>query len=713
MLSAYTRRLCLGYLVNLTARFGHRSMEREDLVRWVLNAADYLALPGYTEHPKRSTGVPRYFDNGGGQENFTEAEWDRLRETLLASYAASKRTRADRTGQRIRRLSRFMQLTPADVALLELLLHYDTQPIIESLVDEIPGSSAFSRHRSRFFSATNPGVAHVLGISMATLRRCLKPDSPLVQSGLVSVDDDGDFTLLDRLARLAHLPARTGREVQQLLFDEAPAAELEWRDFDHVAGGRDHVERLIAGGLETGQRGVNVMIYGPPGTGKTQFCRTLAHRLGITMYSVGEADEGGREPSRAERLQELRLAQQVLGGCRNSVLLFDEMEDLLTDPGSMFMRLIGMQVPSRRRADGSKVFMNRLLEQTGVPTLWATNSARQTCPTILRRMMYALELRQPSPGVRTRIWARQLKREGIASAESDAQALARDFNVTPGVAAGATAAARLIDGGNIATVRRGVRSLSRLLHGEKPPQRAPGRFDPALIRADTDAVELSERLAERGSRRFSLCLQGPPGSGKSAFVRYLAERIGLEVVQKRASDLMSPWVGKTEQLISRAFAEARDQQHFLVFDEADSLLSDRRFAHQSWEISQVNEMLTWMESHPLPFACTTNFGEHLDPATLRRFDFKVCLDYLAPDQVVAAFRTFFGLDAPSSVRRLPGLTPGDFALVRRRADILGKLKDEHALASMLREERDAKPDRPRRIGFDVEHGPEPTYRATR
>ena len=432
MLSAYMCRLSLGYLVNLIARFSHRSVEGKELLRWVVKTADFLALPGYAGNPRRCADVPPCLDKAVSQEDLPEAEWDRLREALAAAHMASKRIWADRTGQRIRRLSAFLQPSPSDVALLELLLHYETQPIIESLVDEIPCSNAFSRHRCRFFSVTNPGVAHVLGISMGTLPRCLKSDSPLVESGLVSVDGDGEFNLLHRLARLAHLPARAGRDVQQLLFDEAPAAELEWRDFDHVARGRDHVERLIAGALETGERGVNVLVYGAPGTGKTQFCGTLARRLGITMYSVGEAGQGGREPSRAERLQELRSAQRVLGGCRNSVLLFDEMEDLLSDPGSMFLRLMGIPVPSRRRADGSKVFMNRLLEQTEVPTMWATNSAGQTCATILRRMMYALALRQPSPRVRTRIWARQLKRQGIASVESDAQALARDFNVTPG-----------------------------------------------------------------------------------------------------------------------------------------------------------------------------------------------------------------------------------------------------------------------------------------
>ncbi len=697
MLSAYLRHLVLGYLANLSARLRHRSPEGGQLVKWVLGAADELELPVHAEKP-------RLQKSAGSDGGISSEDWAWLSEFLVNQHKASKRIRADRTGQRIRRLGRQMRLSRTDVLLLELMLCYETQSVVDSMVEEIFSHHVFSRLQHQFFSLRNTALACLLGVSMGTLRRRLASDAPLVRSGLISIDQDGDFQLLRRLLRLGHEPVETGTDVRQLLFDSAPAAELKWSDFDHVADGRDHVERLVTGALESGKRGVNVLLYGPPGTGKTQFCRTLANRLGVRMYSVGEADAHGREPKRGERLQELRLAQRVLGDCRNSILLFDEMEDLLSGPGSMFPRYLGAPGLSKRRSDGSKVFMNRLLEDTGVPTLWTTNAALQTCPTVLRRMMYALELRQPSPRVRERIWARQLKRQGIPSDETDAQTLAREFDVTPGVAAGATAAARLIDGGDIETVRRGVQSLSRLLHGEKPVRPAFGAFDPALIRTTTDPVELADRLAKRGAQRFSLCLQGPPGSGKSAFVRFLAERAGLEVLQKRASDLMSMWVGGTEKQIAEAFTEARDRGQFLVFDEADSLLSNRRFACRNWEIGQVNEMLTWMESHPLPFACTTNFGEHLDPATFRRFDFKLRLDYLAPDQSEKAFRIFFGQAAPPEVRALSVVTPGDFAVVRRRAEILGNQQDAKALAAMLREECDAKPDRPRRIGFGVHGG---------
>ena len=63
-------------------------------------------------------------------------------------------------------------------------------------------------------------------------------------------------------------------------------------------------------------------------------------------------------------------------------------------------------------------------------------------------------------------------------------------------------------------------------------------------------------------------------------LRHLADRLGLEVLQKRASELMSMWVGGTEKQVAEAFAEARDAEAFLVFDEADSLLADRRLAQR-------------------------------------------------------------------------------------------------------------------------------------
>jgi len=174
--------------------------------------------------------------------------------------------------------------------------------------------------------------------------------------------------------------------------------------------------------------------------------------------------------------------------------------------------------------------------------------------------------------------------------------------------------------------------------------------------------------------------------------------MGLPVLQKRASDLIGPYVGQTEQQIAAAFAEARDDGAFLIFDEADSFLSSREHAQRSWEVSQVNEMLTWMESHPLPFACTTNLPDRLDAASLRRFTFRVAFLPLTAAQRQAAFRTFFGEDAPIDITALDGLTAGDFALVARRARVMG-ITHPDPLIEELRREHLAKPGAKAAVGF--------------
>ena len=153
---------------------------------------------------------------------------------------------------------------------------------------------------------------------------------------------------------------------------------------------------------------MNILLYGPPGTGKTEFCNVLAERLGVTLYSVGEADNDGDEPSRRESLQELRLEQRLLARNRRSLLLFDEMEDVLSDSTIAGLSLFRRPLFSESRNGGSKVYMHRLLKQASTPTLWTMNDARSVNQTMLRPMMFALELLPPTTAVRARIWIHQV-----------------------------------------------------------------------------------------------------------------------------------------------------------------------------------------------------------------------------------------------------------------------------------------------------------------
>lgn len=717
MFTPYESRLGLLWIANAASRIRWRRPEAASLAEWVaenvevleaglagrgggIHAAVIAEIAGECEDiltNRRRLAHAEQAEEDSGKSG--RQVWQRLGTALRRASDAAQAIKPDATALRLRQLAHITRLENTDLQIVEMLLRYQTQPALESLLDNVYSSESgsFSRGVSGQ-SLKSAAFADLLGISRNTLLSRCAPDAPLVRSGLLAVGDDGDMSVASRLRRLGSAPDEQADPLPLLL--GAPAqAELQWQDFDHLGQRRADVEGIVRGALSKRAKGVNVLLYGPPGTGKTEFARTLAARLGVALFSVGETDETGDEPSRSERLADLKLGQSLLRREAGAMLLFDEMDDLLSQGSSSPFSLFGFPGPRRRTRAPSRLFMNRLLEENPAPTLWTVNEASSIDRAILRRMMFAIELRQPPPSVRQRIWARQLERNGIQASPEDARELAYEFDATPGVAAGAVSAVALLRDGDLGAVRRGVQSLSRLLGCEKACQGVPKGFNPAFMRSEEDLEALADRLCATGKQRFSLCLQGPPGTGKSAWIRYLADRLGLEVTQKRASDLMSMWVGQTEKNIARAFREAADDGSFLVFDEADSLLADRSGTQRNWEISQVNEMLTWMERHPLPFACTTNLIEKLDPATLRRFVFKISVGYMDASRANAMFRAWFDLPPPAALNSLKALTPGDFAVARQKAEILGQLDDPSALYTLLKAECEAKPNQPRAIGF--------------
>ena len=216
-----------------------------------------------------------------------------------------------------------------------------------------------------------------------------------------------------------------------------------------------------------------------------------------------------------------------------------------------------------------------------------------------------------------------------------------------------------------------------------------------------------QALKDRG--HGALCFYGAPGTGKTALGQHIARTLDKPLIVKQASDLMSKFVGETEQNMAAMFKEAEAEGAVLLLDEADSYLQDRRGAQRSYEVTEVNEMLQGMERFGGVFICTTNLFEDLDEAALRRFTFKIRFLPLRAEQ---RERMFVAEALGGAAERLSDeqrrrlalldqLACGDFAAVRRQVDILGEAFEPDEFLAQLESEHRVKPQvRERRsMGF--------------
>ncbi len=531
-------------------------------------------------------------------------------------------------------------------------------------------------------------LANTVGITQTALKECFSMNGRLFNKGILRDDDcmldSRRFSkLFSRILRHPSGSRLTEDKIRRMTVGPVASASLTRGNFAYIAEEYDHARALIENSVKTRKTGVNVLLYGISGTGKTELCKSIARDAGAKLYMLSD-----NRNNKTERLSELLGAQNMLADTDGAVILFDEAEDVFTH--SPFAE-----------NDNSKLFFNRMLEWNRTPVIWVSNDIRPMDQAYIRRFKYALKVGKPDNGAREGIWRNICaKRRFRLSAEKISE-FARAYDVAPSIIDTAVEAASIV--GSEAAIERTIESLHEAAFGgsgrdKERLNRSEAGFIPELLNTDADLAGLTEKLVRKGGARFSLCLYGESGTGKSAFARYLAERLGLKVIHERASDIMSCWVGETEANIAAAFRKARKEKAMLVFDEADSFLRDRNSAAHGWEVTQVNEMLTWMEDHPYPFVCTTNLMRDIDQASLRRFTFKVRYDCLKTAQVKLAFKHFFGIDAGNAAARLTHLTPGDFAVVKAKRDVLD-ITDSAELIAMLECEQSAKGVKAARMGF--------------
>ncbi|MBK1618466.1 AAA family ATPase [Lamprobacter modestohalophilus] len=605
-----------------------------------------------------------------------ETDGHRLLRSLFAKRTTALQARlrsADGTtpvSPTVQLLAEVLSLDAIEAQLLDYLDHHArSEPLRTLLRCSARATSPINRSR----------LSRLLAIPEPTLAEVLKTNAPLRRLGLLDYEPEADledFLSASDLLKSVLDAAPTSREaLLALLIEPAPAADWTLADFPHLASESGAIAETLAQALSSRSEGVNALLYGPPGTGKTEFARALAADQGLALYQVRSSDEDGDGLNRRGRLSAYLLGQRLLERRTDAVLLFDEVEDAFESSDNLLALLRG------QRTGQQKGWMNRILEENAVPAIWITNDAEAMDPAFLRRFLLPLGFRSPPRSVRRQMAERQLGHLGVSPQLLDD--LAADAALTP---AQFGAARRLVTlrtaADPDAVTRAGISAQRRLLQGAPVARRrTPAtRFDPAFLNLEGELspAQLLQALERRG--QGNLCFYGPPGTGKTQFAEVLAEALDRELIVRQASELVSAYVGETEQNLARLFQDADPLHSVLLLDEVDSFLTDRSQARHSWERTQVNELLQQMERYPGIFIAATNRMRSLDQAALRRFEIKLQFRPLNRQQRRALFaREVFGdteTEVPALIARhldaLEQLTAGDVATVCRQRALLGE-----------------------------------------
>jgi len=187
--------------------------------------------------------------------------------------------------------------------------------------------------------------------------------------------------------------------------------------------------------------------------------------------------------------------------------------------------------------------------------------------------------------------------------------------------------------------------------------------------------------------RRKLLLVGKPGTGKTLTASALAGELGLPLFVVRLDGLITKFMGETSAKLRLIFDALNQTRGVYLFDEFDSIGSERGLANDVGEIRRVvNSFLQMVEqddSDSLVIAATNHIGL-LDQALFRRFDDIIEFDLPDPERIKLLLRHKLSSFKAQKVR---WATVAKSAMGLSYADIVRAA--ENAIKAALIDERDA------------------------
>lgn len=423
--------------------------------------------------------------------------------------------------------------------------------------------------------------------------------------------------------------------------------------------------------LEKSMYPFTMLISGPAGTGKSYYLRYLASKMNMTVIEKTAAELFSKyqgEPAK-NVLQLFKEAEE-----QNAIIILDEVEKITSNRAKE-------SSDSRWRSDMTNAFLT-CLENTKYPFMATTNFIADIDKAILRRFVFKLNFDYLKPEQISYAFRHTFNQEPPAELFKIGGLTNGDFALVKKKAQILDCLSDTKELYEMLKEEVSVKAIGKVVHLEKEIN-----YDRNFINIEGNSLDLYiKKIKEEQITNFSLLLHGPSGTGKSLYLRQLAFELGYEIIERRASDLMSKWYGETQQNIAQAFEEAKNRRAMLIFDEIDSFLPSKSGLDHMIDAQVVNEFLVQLENHPYPVGATTNYIDHLERASIRRFKIEAKFDYLKKEQYAYVYRKTFGLEPPKEIENLSELTPAVFALAAEKVSLENAGTDEKRVFEIFLDE---------------------------
>lgn len=489
----------------------------------------------------------------------------------------------------------------------------------------------------------------------------------------------GDNTILCRVqATKPEGPVRIESSTRLIIEDPKDAgAGVSTISYQDIGGLEKEIERIreivelplrfpqifLRLGIEAPK---GILLHGPPGSGKTLIARAVAQETQAAFYHVNGPEIMQRHYGESE--EKLRSIFEKAQANAPAIIFLDEIDAL---------------APRREKAEGEVekrivaqllALMDGLESRGQVVVMGATNIPNALDPALRRPGRFDREISIAVPDERGRLRILQIhSRQMPLAGEVDLASWAKKTHGFVGADLKA-----LCQEAGIHTLRRIMPRLDRdqdqvdpeflenLVVEAEDFELAFQEVEPSAIRevqvelpqvrwaqvggcreakkALKEAFEwpwtFPERFAALGlTPPKGILITGPAGTGKTLIVQALARESGLNFIAVKGPELVSKYVGESEERIREIFRKARlAAPCILFFDELDSFAAHRGLDQGSARVTgrMVSQLLTEMDGieklKGVFIIGATSQPEILDPSLLRpgRFELRIALSF--PDR---------------------------------------------------------------------------------